>query len=199
MNQSRTVSVLILIGFILCLLGFLYIGYTIYPKINKQPEVKADTVLIYDTVIHVLPGDLQLIPSDTITHIDTLYHDVDTAAILADYNKQYQYNLQHNDSNIIIDQSTIVSMNRIKSNNLTYKWLQPVHIVQNITDNSISYASYVSAGLSIPFKDPKMVQIQANFTNKIGSFGMGYQPFNQSFNINLQYSIIHIRGRGGSK
>jgi hypothetical protein len=194
-------TIKILIGFIvlLLLLGFLYIGYTIYPRINKPPQIKADTILIYDTVWMDLPVDTILIPSDTINHIDTLYHPIDTIAILADYLKEYKYDWIKQDSNIIINGSSTIFKNRLQSNSLRYKWLKPVQIIHNSTITNTYYNNSLSFGLDIPFKEPKLTEIESILTLKQGYIGAGFTPYNQSFSIKFGISAYHFRGRGVSK
>lgn len=195
----KPINFLLLSLLILTLAGFCYLGYTIYPKINKQPEINSDTILIHDTLIHVFPGDLQLIPSDTIYHTDTLYHNIDTAAILADYFKEYKYEWIKSDTNIIINGSTSVTENRIKSNQISYRWLQPIQIINNSIDNRKYYSTYLSFGLDIPFNRLKSTQIESILTIKKGYIGVGFTPYNQSFSLKIGLNAIWARGRGVSK
>ena len=193
--MNNTIKTLVVLLVILLLLGFMYFGYTL---INKAPETSSDTVYVYDTVFHSMPVDTLLIPSDTINHYitDTLMIPVDTAAIVADYIKEYRYDWIKKDSNIIIKGSTSVFQNRIKSNKIDYRWLQPQQITTNLVQNNTYYSTYFSIGLDVPIKQPELIEIESIIHYKKGYIGAGYTFNIQSFNLKIGYNLLYRKGRG---
>lgn len=197
---NKTVLVLGIIALSALLGAFIYIGYTIYPKLNPLPETKTDTVLLHDSIWITFNNDQPYsLKPDSIIHIDSIPSFVDTAAILKDYFAEVYYNKQFRDSNIVISDSIMITMNRLKANHIRYKWLKPIQIVTNVTNNNTFYTSYLSFGLDVPFYDPKLTEIASLLTMKKGSIGIGFVPYNQQFNLKCYITAYHFRGRGGSK
>jgi hypothetical protein len=185
---------------LLLLAGFCFTSYKIGQRSVILPEIKADTVLLYDTVWQTFTNNqAYYLKPDTIKLIDTIPSVVDTAAILKDYYLTVIYNKQFKDSNIIINDSLTVSRNRVTSNRISYKWMKPTQIVNNVTNYNTYYNSTISLGLDLPLKDPKYYEFEAFLNTKRVYFGVGFMPEIQSFNIKFGSIIKKLRGRGASK
>jgi len=165
------------LGFLMAMLLFVggWAGYKLYPTLHPCPEVSTDTVLVHDTVTHTIPDTIPyyIAGKDSIIY-DTVFKDVDTAAILKDYFAWHFYTRHWEDSLLSVTLHDVVSQNKFGGNEFTYKILRPQTVITNVVDNSRS--RYIIFGADIPFKtiDHMSVNVDAMFVTSRFYFGIGY-------------------------
>jgi len=179
-----------LAGFVALLSIFFLLGYRLYPKWHKCPQITSDTLIIKDTAFISFPPDTLFLPSDTV-FLPSDTQPVDTLAILADYYNKYTYPWVKQDTNIIITGITEVHKNRMTLNYLQYKLLRPQTIIHNTTVIN-QYNRYVSIGFNIPIRDICYTEIEALYHFRDGYFGLGYTPELKSFNVKSGFNIINF-------
>lgn len=169
-------------------------GYKYYNYTHPVTTV-TDTITIVDTVTHTIIKD----SISYVEKIDTLYwprdtvfKDVDTAAILVDYYARYGYDRVYADSLISVDFYDIVSENKIVASTfLNYKILRPQTIITNTTTVN-NYSSY----LNLSFKTDLAVEypeLRAQMIGKNISYGIGYMPKQNALTINFGYNILKLK------
>lgn len=172
MKQNTNLVLLLLL---LALLGACYLGYTLYPKIHKAPELVADTVLITDTVVHYIPDTVPyyIVRRDTIIYRDTIPTIVDTAEILADYYAFHLYERTWQDSLIWATVRDGITENSIYDETFTYKILRPQTVINN---SYTSYSRYITVGAGFPTKSIKHLNVNLEATYVTSKFyvGIGY-------------------------
>ena len=173
--MGKTANYIVVGLVILALLGCMYFGYTMYPKINKCPDIIADTVIIKDTVSHTIPDTIPyyVIKYDSIVYHDTVFKDVDTVEILKDYYAEHYYTRYWNDTLIMVTQHDMLSENKFKESNFAYKLLKPVTVINNVTKNKY-YSKYITLGVDFPLKDMKQIDVEIQLINKDWYLGVGY-------------------------
>lgn len=135
MKDFKNVLLFILIGVILLLLLLQQCG-----KGSSNTIITSDTVFITDTVFDTITIETSSKPK-VITVIDTVKIpiDVDTAAILADYYKQYIYKDSiREDSNYAIKIIDTVTQNKIIGRKYFVTNLRPT-VINNTTINNDTY------------------------------------------------------------
>jgi hypothetical protein len=169
----------ILLGFVIALflLGGLWGGYKLYPSLHPCPETTSDTVYVYDTVWHTIHDTIPwyVIKHDSIVYHNTVFKDVDTAAILKDYFAIHYYTRLWQDTLISIVKHEAISKNDFISSELTYKLLKPMTVINNVTNNNF-YSRYIIFGADIPFKQVEHmnVNIDVMYVTSRYYLGAGY-------------------------
>ena len=166
----------ILVGLVLiALFGVGYLGYTIYPRQHPCPTTQTDTIYVYDTIPHYIPDTIPyyVVVRDTIFYPDTIPAVVDTLSILKQFYASYYYTRTWEDSLLTATIKDVITENKPIDNIFTYKILRPQTIVTNITNN-YSYGKYIIAGVDVPMKDIKYVNIDVMFVTKRWYTGVGY-------------------------
>ena len=167
----------ILFGFLIALflLGGLFGGYKLYPRLNPCPEIASDTLYVYDTVPHYIPDTIPyyVVKHDSVVYHDTIFKDIDTAAILKDYYAEHHYYRTWKDSLLVVDLKDIISENRPIDNVFTYKILRPQTVIKN-EYTSYSYSRYITAGMNFLLKDLSYTGIEVNYISSKWQGGIGY-------------------------
>lgn len=183
------------IAIVLIILGLTFFGgYRYYGHTHPITTV-TDTITIVDTVTHTIIKD----SISYVEKIDTLYwpgdtvfKDVDTAAILVDYYARYGYDRVYADSLISVDFYDIVSENKIVASTfLNYKILRPQTIITNTTTIN-NYSSYLNLSFKIDLA-VEYPEIRAQMIGKNISYGVGYMPKQNALTINFGYNILKLK------
>jgi len=150
----------------------------------KCPEIKKDTVLIYDTIPHYIIGSFPyyLQGKDSIIH-DTIPKDIDTLAILHDYYDKHIYDRKWENDTLLVNLNDTITRNEPIGNIFKYKIKIPFTTINNTQDNSIHYTKYIYAGISIPFKDIEYTEFSILSTFKGGYAGIGYSPLQKGVSL----------------
>jgi hypothetical protein len=162
---------------LLALLGIGYLGYTLYPKYNKCPDIASDTILIKDTVIHYIPDSIPyyIVQYDSIVYHDTVFKNVDTAEILKDYFATHFYTRNWTDSLLTVTLKDQISRNSFGNNVFSYKILRDQQVINNVINN-VSYSRYITFGVDVPFKQVEHMNLNIDVlyvTNRY-YLGIGY-------------------------
>lgn len=130
--------------------------------------IKTDTVITYDTIVQVLPGEPKLYK---VLHIDTIPVGIDTDAILAKYYTTSEWHDTVRNDTISISITDTVGMNTILGRSVAYTLRLPIKTITNTITNTKhvsglyigSYATKQSIGAQATYVAPKW----------IGSIGYG--------------------------
>jgi hypothetical protein len=185
--MGKTANYIVVGLVIIALLGCGYVGYTMYPRLNKCPDIASDTVVITDTVSYYIPDTIPyyLAGKDSIVY-DTLFRDVDTAAILKDYFAMHYYERSWQDSSLSVLIKDVISQNQPISNVFTYKILRPQTVIHNeYTD--YAYGRYITAGMNFLLKDLDYTGIEINYISPNWNGGVGY-------NFGLEGMTVKVGG-----
>jgi len=164
----------------------------------KCPEITTDTVITHDPYWHHIADSLANLPpvekikwqpQDTFfTPPDTFFKDVDTAAILKNHFSVFRYKWYKLDTGKLeLYLFTTITQNKPIKYELDYKILQPQTIINNTQDNSITYKSYLYAGLDIFCPNMEYSEIALFYASRKSLLGIGYAPLSKggSFKIAL--------------
>jgi hypothetical protein len=172
MKNAGTVilAIIVLVAFALTA----YIGYTTYPKLRPCPEASVDTVFVWDTVTYLIPDTIPyyIVGKDSIVY-DTIPSVVDTAAILKQFYAKYYYTRTWTDSLLTVTLKDVISQNTPIENAFTYKILRPQTLITNVTNN-YSYGRYITAGVDVPLRNIKYLNIEAMYVTGKWYAGVGY-------------------------
>jgi hypothetical protein len=185
----------ILVGLVLiALFGVGYLGYTLYPAQHPCPTTSQDTLYIHDTIPHYIPDTIPyyIVKHDTIVYTDTIPAVVDTAAILRNFYAEYTYTRTWTDSLLTATIKDVISQNTPIENIFTYKILRPQTIVTNITNNYF-YGKYIIAGLDVPMRDVKYVNIDVMFVTRRWYAGAGYNIYLNSPTIKAGATLFKLK------
>lgn len=173
----------------LCLVsGYKYHAYT------HPVTTTTDTIMVYDTITHVIPV------TEYVYKVDTVYYpeiveipaDVDTALILRDYFAIYAYERSWSDSTVFVNFSDTLSRNRIiGSSLLSYKLLKPQTTIINKTEIT-NYSSYLNIHASSDF-GVQYPEIGISFVGRRYSVGAEYAIRQEAFKLSLGYNIIKFK------
>lgn len=185
----------ILVGLVLiALAGVFYFGWTMHSKYNPCPVITSDTVYVYDTITHVIPDTIpyMVVKYDSIVYRDTVFKDVDTATILRDYFAEHYYTRHWNDTLISVTQHDVITENKFKDSDFTYKLLKPVTVIKNVVNNTF-YNRYVTIGAGVSLKDIKHVDLEVDYVTKNWYGGIGYDAGLNFVSIKGGVTIMRIR------
>ena len=176
--------------------GFLT-GWKLYPIVKPCSVITHDTILVYDTITYTIHDSIPYVVRDTIFYPKPyeVPSIVDTAAILRDYYAVYDYTWSRPDTNLLFNFKTRVTQNKPIGYDFTYKILRPQQVINNITDNSITYNRYISLGLDIPIKNVNQIEIEGLYNWDKGYLGVGYTPELKSASIKLGATILKFKKR----
>ena len=154
--------------------GF-FAGYKVYPTMHKCPQMTQDTLYVYDTTTYVIPDTIPyyIIKYDSIIYRDTVFKDVDTAAILKDYYAEHYYTRYWSDTLLLVTQHDVLSQNKFLESEFTYKLLKPRQIIFN-TNYVTIYSRYLYFDIELPFKDFKYSTTGMTYAFPTGQAGVGY-------------------------
>lgn len=159
------------VGLFLCLLaGFFFGGYKYCQSKKKVPQIAPDTVYLYDTVEHYIPDTIPyyLIEYKDRVIRDTVFKDIDTAAILRDYYAFHYYTRTWEDSLIVAVSQDVVSENQFIDNTFSYSFKKPQEIS---VVNTTHFSRYVYAGIDASSKD---IGFEALYAFPKGYAGLGF-------------------------
>lgn len=151
--------------------------------IIPEPEIKIVKTTVIDTVEVEVP---KYIPKwrDRWLPSDTVFRDVDTAAILADYFTVYYYEDSLINDSLEIRIKDSVTKNQITSRNLSYRLLYPTTtIIKTITEKTNEREFYIGPKVYSTMQQLQYVGIESMFRSKKRtalSIGIGV---NEDFHI----------------
>jgi len=183
----------LIIGVLLLGIGT-YAGY----QLKKCPPSSTNTVHIIDTVWKEIPvvQNHYIIKLDTVVflkNIPILPTREDTLRILADYYAKHVYTRTWQDSLLIAVQTDTITQNKIFPQKFTYKILRPQTIINTVVDNSITYNSYVSLGITGILKDPKWSSVDLTYQWQRGYVGATYLPYQNSFGVRAGAVLFKLK------
>jgi len=192
--MGKTANYIVVGLVLLALLGCGYFGYTIYPRLNKCPDIASDTIVIRDTVPHTIPDTIPyyIVKYDSIVYRDTIFKDVDTAAILKDHFAIHYYERSWQDSSLSVLLKDVISQNQPISNEFTYKILRPQTVIHN-EYSSYSYSRYVTAGLNFLLNDLSYTGIEMNYIAPTWQGGMGYNFKMKAVTARITGTIVVLK------
>lgn len=180
-----------------------YAGWYSHSKIKPCQTITTDTVEVYDPYWHHIADSLanlppkekiKWLPQDTLfVPGDTVFKNVDTAAILRDYYSVYRYSWDTLDKDLQIKLNTTVTRNQPIAYNLSYRILRPETIVNNTIDNSVHYNKYLYLGVDLPIKNFMYTEIEGIFAFQQGYVGIGYEPQVGGFNLKAGVTLLKFK------
>jgi hypothetical protein len=191
-------TTLIYVGIAILLLFFAFMGGCQYHKKTfKCPEVKRNTTYIHDTTTYGIPTYYPYyIPGkDSIVH-DTVNRKLtkeDTLRITKNFYDKHYYPRKWEDTLLLVNQTDMVTENKIFPQNFSYVIKRPQTIINNSVDNSITFNRYVTFGLGVPIKDVNYINLEATYNWEKGYVGAQYIPKINSFGIRAGATIFHFK------
>lgn len=185
------IAVSVSIVLLLTMLG----GWSLHKNLRPCPVITHDTTYVWDTVVHHITDlvPYYIVRTDTIIQTIEIPADVDTAAILRSFFSKYVYERKWEDTLIYVHLWDTITQNKSIGNEFTYKFKKPQTIVINNVDNSITYHSYVSVGLTGVLKDYRQSSLDIIYNGPNIYAGAGYNPYLNGFNIKVGIPIIKFR------
>jgi hypothetical protein len=192
----------ILIGVTCFILMATFIGGCQYGKSRIKCNTTTDTTYIHDTTDHYIYA---IWPWYTQSEDSIIYQlvpaDVDTAAILKDHFAKHIFTrnwwgVEGKDSLLHVNVIDTISKNTPIGNVFTYKILRPQTIVNNITDNSITYNKYIYGGVNIPiypFKNINYTALELFYAFPKGYTGLMWQPEIKTFSAKLGVKFLQFK------
>jgi hypothetical protein len=150
---------------------------------------KTDTTYIYDTVYKSLAAKTLKIKDSFPYEVPV---NVDTAAILAKYYTQYNYEREFSDSNIDIKLFTSIQENRITKDSLKYKWKRPTTmIVNNILPDKKERSKVFIGGFVGGGKEELDMGVSLAYLPKTDDFmySYSYDPFGGQHRLGVSWKI----------
>jgi hypothetical protein len=179
----------VLIIIIFLLTGAFWLGFKAHARFRPCPEVKTDTLYVYDTIYHEILDSfpVYIIKKDTVIVNHNIPAIVDTAAILCDYYSIHYYtrdwyDINQSDTLIHIRLEDAIMENMPIDNNFSYRWYKPQTVINNVVNN-VSYSSYLYAGISAPLNDYKFAAGSVYFASDRLLLGIGYIPYYKSLSV----------------
>lgn len=191
--MNKTTIYAIIAGCVLFAFLATFVGGCQYGKSRVRCATTThDTILLHDTITHRIVDTLPyyIAVRDTIYQDVYVHEDIDTAAILKDYFSIHTYNRHWEDSLISVTIEDRITRNTPIHNEFKYKILRPLQIVNNLTDNTITYNRYVSIGLSVPITDMKYTELKMLFNTDKWYAGVGYMSQINSFTLHGGVTIL---------
>lgn len=195
-------SYLIAFGVFVVLMLISFIGGCVHGR-KQVPEVITHTVILHDTIIHHITDifPYYVSHSDTIIYKDTVFKDVDTAAILKDHFALHVYDRKWNDTLVNIWISDTIAQNRPYRNDFSYKILRPQTITNHLQDNSVTYLKYLYGGFSLPlypFKANSIsninyISVEAVFAYSKGYIRANWQPYTGIYSLGTGIRLIQFK------
>ena len=174
-------------------------GWKTYPKLRPCPEVKRDTIVIYDTITHFIRDTIPwyIIKKDTVIVNHNIPVMIDTGAILADfYNLHYYtrdwYDIIENDTLIHIKLEDVISQNMPLDNNFSYRYYRPTQIINNSV-TTVNYQSCLYGILNLPVNDLKYASVGMSYASGRGLIGVGYIPYYKTLSLTAGFKIARFK------
>ena len=188
-------NILLIVAILLLLIGCSFWGGYKYYKNTHPITHTTDSILIYDTITHVIDHNHYIQKIDTLFYPDSVFvpSDVDTAAILYNYFAIYLYNRHWNDSIIQVDLVDTITQNKISGSDfLKYKILRPQEVIINTTTVN-NYTKYIYGGINVPINKWDFTEANIIYAGPKGYIGLGYIPGQNTTTIKMGIPIIKIR------
>jgi hypothetical protein len=191
-------TTLIYVGIAIFLLLFAFMGGCQYHKKTfKCPEVKRNTTYIHDTTTYGIPTYYPYyIPGkDSIVH-DTVNRKLtkeDTLRITKNFYDKHYYPRKWEDTLLLVNQTDMVTENKIFPQNFSYVIKRPQTIINNSVDNSITYNHYVVVGITYLLKDPKYYSLDLTYQAPKFYLGGQYYPELKGFGVRAGATIFHFK------
>jgi hypothetical protein len=194
MKQWQWIVVVILI---VLLMGGT-VGWNLRKSMHHCPVVAVDTITLIDTVEHHI---IDVVPH-YITHTDTIIlRDtmllptvIDTAQIVKNYYGLHIYNRKWEAKDtLLVNIKDYITENKSIRNDFTYKILLPQTIINNSVDNTITWNSYLTVGLSVPFQNINLISLEGRYQFNKGYIGGFYQPSTKGYGISLGATILKFK------
>lgn len=172
---------------LLLLAGLFYCGYRYYPLRNPPPIPDIDTVLVYDTVTHLIRDTVPyyIVRRDSVIKWREVPAIIDTMAILTDYYALHYFTREWQDSLLYAKSEDVISENQFIDNYFTYQIKRPQAIINN--DYSVNYSKYLYLGMSATFPELKYADLSLSYAFSGGYAGVGYYPFIKT--VSLKWGI----------
>lgn len=185
-----------IVGIFILLFIFFIFGYK-YRSITYKCTIASDSILVHDTITHVITNAINhyIIKKDTVIITKTEFMDVDTFSILLDYYSIKKYTREWEDSLIKITLKDEIQENAPYNSEISYKLLKPQQIIVNNVDNSVAYNSYLTLGVVLPFKEMKYTNIGLNYVNRNWYIGAGYMPDAKSISISGGVTVFKFKNK----
>ena len=163
---------------------FFWLGFKAHERFRPCPEIRRDTVYVYDTITHYIPDTIPYyyVTVDSLVIRDTIPRIVDTTQILLDYFMYHYYTRTWEDTLVKVTLSDVVTENKFLDATFSYKLLKPVTIINNSVQY-FNYSSYLYLGGSVPVNDIKMASTDVYFANKRLLVGVGYIPYSKGVRV----------------
>ena len=200
--------VTILLFVVLLILAF-WGGWKTYPKLRPCPEIRRDTIKIYDTTPHSIPDVPPFYDDkvDSVKYRDPQWMDsvikankVDTMAILYDYYALHYFTRdwydinQSSDTLIHIRLEDFISQNMPLDNNFSYRYYLPTQIINNSV-TTVNYQSFLYGTLNFPVNDMKYASVGLSYASGRGLIGVGYIPYYKGMVVTGGFKLIRFRQR----
>jgi len=185
----------IIAGLILCVLtGVWFWGYYTCKNRNPLPEAISDTVYIHDTIKHTITDRVPyyITRLDSVIIRDTVFREIDTAAILEDYFAVHYYLRTWQDSLIKVSIEDAVTENNFISNNFTYQFLRPQTLINNVT-NITNFNKYLYIGGSVTLPDAKYSNVGVYGAFSRSFFGLSYMPYQKGVMFTGGFRIVKMK------
>jgi hypothetical protein len=160
----------------LFLIAGIWGGYRLYPSLHPCNTQAPDTIYVHDTVFHYIPDTIPyyIVKLDSIVYRDTVFKDVDTAAILKDYYAPHYYERIWRDTALTVILKDVIAENKSIANTFTYQITRPQQII--IQQPEVTYSRYITFGAGLPFKNAKhmTLDLDLTFVTPKYYFGAGY-------------------------
>lgn len=191
---------------VVILTGIFFLGYSRYPVWNPVAISHPDTVLIHDTVPHVIVDSFPyyVIKKDSVKYRDPIWMDsviqaakIDTVEMATIFREYYAFHPYDRiwtdpDSLIKIILNDTITQNRPENNNFTFKLLKPLVIIDN-TKTEINYSKYTYLGGSVSIPDSKFSSVGVYGAFPRVFTGISYMPWQKGFQVTAGFKIIKIK------
>lgn len=178
---------------IICIvLALSFFGGYQYRKLQHHcPIPVSDTVLVYDSVPHIIYDTLPWyhIVLDTIIYDSIQYNNIDTTAIIKDYFAKHVYDRKWENDTLLIKIQDTITQNTSIGNKLNYTIKIPFSTVNNNYYNV--YKRYLYGGIAIYPNNYNFSQVELMYGGKNIYTGLSYMPFQKAYLIHFGINILN--------
>lgn len=183
-------------------------GWQLRRYIHPDKPVTHDTISIQDNTWHHKYDSLSAVPAkevykwlprDTVKLPgDTIKLPVDSTvikAMLKDYLATYDFGHEFVTDSLDANVGVRVNRNHPTAYSLDYKFKIPFTTIINKTDNTVTYNSYLQAGLNMPLQKDNFnrFNVEATMTFPKWYGGAGYQPFTNTWSVKAGATLIKFK------